>query len=214
MTNSALLFGLHRLLPLAVGLFLVACGSASDKGTSALYDAVEGNDLGRVRRLLQQGADPNDHIRYTLFVLAIHEGSHFWDHDNGKTALMVASEKGSVPIVTALLDAGANPNRGTRIRKTALMYAAENCQLDVMKLLVSKNADVTAVATDAANKMADWSGSVLRFALECTKRDGGTSDIVRFILNHLKPGDVSEKELSLCLGRRYERVPADVKQRI
>src|SRR5437867_2950738 len=68
MTNSSPVFGLRRSMPLIAGLLLAACGSVGDRGTSRLYDAVEANDVARVRRLLEGGADPNDHIRYPMFV--------------------------------------------------------------------------------------------------------------------------------------------------
>jgi ankyrin repeat protein len=199
---------------LALLVLLVSCASPGDKGTSALFQAVEVGDVGRVRTLLQEGADPDDRIRYSLFVqVNLHEGSHYWDPENGTTALMIASQKGSVPMVTALLGAGANPNRETRIGKTALMFAAEHCHLDVMRLLLSKNADITAVATGGTNHLgADLSGSVLRFSLRCAV--SGKPDVTYFVLDRLKPGDVPDRELSYCLDLRYGWVPSNIKQRI
>lgn len=145
----------------------------------------------------------------------LHEGSHYWDPDNGTTALMIASQNGSMPIVAALLAAGANPNRETRIGKTALMFAAQKCHLEVVKLLLSRNADITAVATGGTNYMgADLSGSVLRYSLSCALWKEGTSDVANFVLDHIKPGDIPDKELSYCLDWRYERVSPDIRRRI
>src|SRR2546425_13116755 len=99
-SNSITVFNMQRLFQrLAVVVLLVGCAPVGDKGTSALFRAVEDNDTGRVRTLLQEGADPDDRIRYPMFVqVNFHEGSHYWDPANGTTALMIASRNGSVPI--------------------------------------------------------------------------------------------------------------------
>lgn len=216
MTLITILNRSRHILMLGVVLLMSACRSAGDTGTSDLFDAVEDNDVNRVRTLLQEGADPDDRIRYSWFVQpSLHEGSHYNSPRNGTTALMVASAKGSVTIVTALLVAGANPNHKTRIGKTALMFAAEKCHLDVMKLLLSKNADIAAVATGGTNEMgADLSGSVLRFALACALWKEGTPDVAYYVLDHLKPGDLPDNELAQCLDWRNERLPHEMKQRI
>ena len=45
------------------------------------------------------------------------------DAEEGKTALMLACEKGYLEVITKLLDSGAVVDKGDKKKKTALMYA-------------------------------------------------------------------------------------------
>jgi len=206
----------QRSICLLLAAVVLGCTSTGDDGTSPLFDAVQGGKLESVRTLLRQGADPNDRIRYPLFGPLRIEGNRYpWDPDNGTTVLMIASEKGSVPTVDALLAAGADPNLETRIGKTALMFAAEKCHLDVVKVLLEKDANIRAVATGGTNHLgADLSGSVLRFALHCALWKDGTSEVAKFVLDQLKPGDLPDTELAQCLDWRHTGLPPELKSRI
>jgi ankyrin repeat protein len=66
------------------------------------------------------------------------------DSEEGKTALMLACEKGYLEVITKLLDSGAVVDKGDKKKKTALMYAVnltqENC--DIISSLLSKKAEV------------------------------------------------------------------------
>jgi hypothetical protein len=58
--------------------------------------------------------------------------------------LWAAARAGDVARVTAALDKGADANAKTRYGATALTFAADKGHLDVVKLLVSRGADVSA----------------------------------------------------------------------
>ncbi len=62
---------------------------------ATLFQAIEHGDVGQVSKLIQDGVDPNE-----------------VDASTGMTALALAAEAGSDEIVTLLLDAGADPERG------------------------------------------------------------------------------------------------------
>jgi ankyrin repeat protein len=194
----------------------IVCCTHGHEGTSPLFGAVRSGKVENVRTLLREGADPNDRLRYSFFGPFRIEGNRYpWDPDNGTSVLMIASERGSVPIVNALLAAGADPNLETRIGKTALMFAAEKCHLEVIKALLEKGANIRAVATGGTNHLgADLSGSVLRFALHCALWQEGTSDVAKFVLDRLKPGDLPDSELAQCLDWRSARLPSELKSRI
>ena len=89
-----------------------------------LIDAAKRNNIGRVRELLDQGADPN--IR----------GSY-----NNYTALIYASSRGHTEIVELLLDNDADPNIQNNGNKTALYFASWLGNSDIVKLLLDNGAD-------------------------------------------------------------------------
>ena len=94
---------------------------------AALFD-----QLGSVECLLAAGADPDSRL------------------GRASTALIAAvtdARPNRDKIINALLDSGADVNRGRSDSATALHEAAETGQVDVIKLLVERGADV-AVATD------------------------------------------------------------------
>ncbi|HEY0072973.1 MAG TPA: ankyrin repeat domain-containing protein [Abditibacteriaceae bacterium] len=111
----------------------------------ALVEAAARGDEAQVQNLLAQGAKPNALT-------------------NGTLALATAAQKGYLSVVRLLLDSGANvnyasvgfmpdpnadprfPDDGGRLvgGQTALFLAAGNGHVEVIKLLLSKGADVTA----------------------------------------------------------------------
>jgi RNA polymerase sigma factor (sigma-70 family) len=97
-----------------------------------------------VKVLLARGANPNLAARNAFKVAAIH----------------AASAAGSVPIVRALLDAGADVNRAQQAGFTPLHAAAMEGRLELAKLLLDRGADVNAKADDGrtALQMARDSG--------------------------------------------------------
>jgi ankyrin repeat protein len=125
---------------------------------SELIEACKQNDLGRVRELLDRGADPNlqnEHGQTALW------WASYWGNIDvvrllldygtdpnlqasggwtalmyGWTALMYASRLGHTGIVRLLLDHGADPNLQTfEYGWTAMIYASREGQTDVVKLL-------------------------------------------------------------------------------
>src|SRR5260370_16557117 len=59
----------------------------------------------------------------------------------GKTALMVACERGKTGLVKQLLDRKADPNVAGADGTTALILAAQNDQPDIVKILLQNRAD-------------------------------------------------------------------------
>jgi|GEM_PF-632158 len=162
-----------RTLPLSLGLLLMlailaACSSSPPTANTAatevdgktfLMRAVEADDLGRVERLVNEGAPLNAMApQGTALYLAaakghdemlwylLRQGAHVnRGMPNGRTPLMVASENGHTRIVQMLLRAGADLERKGVDGTTALAAAALQGQLAMSKRLINAGADVNTV---------------------------------------------------------------------
>lgn len=143
--------------------------AAGAKMKPALSAAVENGQIEEVRRLTAADSDVNyaDMKGVTLLMKAVKK-EHFEiariliekganvnaKADSGMTALMYSVEKSTLnynynPItIKLLLDAGADVNvaalgyNGENSRKTALAMAALNGNLEVIKMLIAKKADI------------------------------------------------------------------------
>jgi ankyrin repeat protein len=126
-----------------------------------LFDAVRGGDAGRVKALLQSGADANarDDIGATPLLYAAALPSQDClrvlldggadvnaSTTNGSTALMWATA--DAPTVRLLLDRGAAVNAKTKDDTTALVTAARRGNAEVMKLLLARGGNLKASAKD------------------------------------------------------------------
>ena len=104
-------------------------------GSTPLRIAVHWNDLEVVNLLLANGANPSAE---TFSILSntpkTHKG-HFGKMGYYNTILHEAAQKGSVPIVEALLAAGADPNRTDQDGKTPLAIAQEKGCSELVELL-------------------------------------------------------------------------------
>lgn len=112
-------------------------------------------ELNRGRYLL-------DAVEYPVILKALLDTGADIDTPNhfGKSALMVAPHMNRPDSVRLLLQAGVDPNLETtdpqdrcaytihRINRTALMYAAENADIDVMQILVDAGAKADAKDSD------------------------------------------------------------------
>ena len=113
---------------------LLAAGAdpdaADDHGVTPLERAAENASLPMVERLLSAGADA-----------AVAQTS-------GLTPLMTASRTGNAALVRALLDSGAVVNAATvETNSTALMWALAAPHHDIVRLLLSRDADPTSETT-------------------------------------------------------------------
>lgn len=145
-----------RLLPLLIALLSAAPLYGAD---SALVAAVKKDDLGAVRRLLQQGtpvnvsavdgttalhwaveADDAEMIRLLLRAGADAKRANRY----GMTPLHLAAANGNAAVMRDLLDAGGNPNAALPEGETVLMTAARTGSADAVALLLDRGADVNA----------------------------------------------------------------------
>lgn len=85
-------------------------------------------DINQIRKLLQEGADPNAKQWY-----------------NG-TALHAAAADGNTEIVKLLLDAGADVNAKDKSGQTILHWSVQDENLSVIELLIKRGADIDAVS--------------------------------------------------------------------
>ncbi|MCX6606903.1 MAG: ankyrin repeat domain-containing protein [Acidobacteria bacterium] len=153
--------GFNLLQPAAIGNTQVAAmllekGFPLKDGTdlggfTPLHLAVIGNNLPSARLLLAKGADPNaantfaGKVKFGLIDL------------RGISPLMFAGSVGSPEMVTALLDAGANPNQQDVRGMTPLMYAlsSEKQNLAAAKILLARGAKVD-LKMKSGDTAADW----------------------------------------------------------
>ena len=96
-------------------------GYYTKRRLTLLHYAIEQDNPGAMRILLDRGADPNRRVE-------------------DKTALMYAIKKERLPLIKILLEAGVNVNEQNLRKKTALYYAAKYGNADISKMLVEKGA--------------------------------------------------------------------------
>jgi len=144
--------------------------SGSDGSTPLLW-AVHGIDHEVVQALLQRGAKPD--VRNALGATPLSEAASVADavmvgmllkaradpnlgNDDGQTPLMIAARNGALPVVQALVDAGARVNEREKFRgQTALMWAIAANSPEVTEFLIRHKAEVE-VRADAN----DWGNQI------------------------------------------------------
>jgi ankyrin repeat protein len=147
---------------------LIAAGADVNAATSAghtplLLAADYDGARESVRLLLDAGADikarttlPNTVLARAaargdleLLSLLTRRGATINDVPNGSASLFVAAHDGNLPLITWLLDRGANIETALRLGRepnelTALMVAIDSGQLDAVTLLLARGANVNA----------------------------------------------------------------------
>jgi len=157
-------------LALAVAALLAAPAAFSqsaDSSASALHWAAHSDDVGAVKRLLSEGADPNLANRFGFTPL--HEaalvgnaamielmleagGDPNATFGEGETVLMTAARAGDIESVRVLLAHGGKADLTEDWHgQTALMWAAIENHADVVQLLLDAGAEV-----DRASTKHDW----------------------------------------------------------
>jgi ankyrin repeat protein len=116
---------------------LVNAGADLEKkshGSTPLYPAINHGDLELVTVLLARGANPNAETFSILSQLAVTQGRKRVPGYFG-TVLHHAVEKNSLPIVSALVAAGADVTRRDHEGKTPAQVATEKGYLDILRVL-------------------------------------------------------------------------------
>lgn len=120
-------FRLSRLiLLLGVPLMLAglsACAERPGKPTE-MAQAVRDNDALKVKKLLEEGADPN-----------------FVSESAGPLIYIAAGPKGGAEVALVLLKAGADPNAAASDGRLPLQNAASWCSINVVSLLLEAGAN-------------------------------------------------------------------------
>lgn len=141
--------------------------ASADTSASPLHWAAHVNDLGAVKRLLSEGADPNlaNRFGYTplheaalirnaamLKLMLDAGGDANATFGEGETVLMTAARAGDTDSVRALLEHGGRVDATENWHgQTALMWAAIENHADVVQLLLDAGAEV-----DRASTKHDW----------------------------------------------------------
>jgi ankyrin repeat protein len=153
----------------------------ADNGVTALMGAASNSNLEMVQALLAKGADVNARA------------------ENGWVALMAAAEKGDFGVVQALLAKGADANArlangrtelvfssqygGVVVNKvrvdqgfSALMLAARNGHLEVVRLLLAAGADVNAKSSNGDTAMMVAAGKGHTEVVQVLLAKGGVAE--------------------------------------
>jgi ankyrin repeat protein len=158
-------------------------------GTTALIWAAYNNDAELVERLLAAGADANAKNEfgssaigeaaiggYADVIAALLEGGADANLPNpeGETPLMAVARTGHVEAATLLLDAGADVNAIELWgQQSALMWAAAQKQPAMIKLLISRGADV-----DARGVVRNWERKVIKEPRPKDMNQGGFTPLL------------------------------------
>ncbi len=131
-----------------------------------LFQAIEQKDVRRVGALLAQGADPNavsaepphwrpldaaleEVIWYGGPLVLVREllksgaDPNAWDTEHATTALHVAMRANNRAAIQLLLEAGADPNLVSEEGERAMLWAAEQGDLEMAKLFLRRGASKT-----------------------------------------------------------------------
>jgi ankyrin repeat protein len=158
-------------------------------GTTALIWAAYNADAELVGRLLRAGADADAQNAfgtsalaeaaiggYTDVIAALLDGGATADLANpeGETPLMAVARTGNVEAATRLLDAGADVNAIELWgQQSALMWAAAQHQPEMIKLLISRGADV-----DARGAVRHWERKVIKEPRPKDMNQGGFTPLL------------------------------------
>jgi ankyrin repeat protein len=185
-----------------LSIFLAAALAITTDGTTPLHWAVHNNDVATVDRLIKSGADVNAKNEFgatpmseaaangntTIIEKLLNAGADpNSTGPDGMTALMVIARGTNVKAAKILLDHHANVNAAEQQKKqTALMWAAAQNQPEMVKLLVTRGADVnaralvnpTATALFSTATPAEWLSNVTTEPRATYRTPGGLTPLL------------------------------------
>lgn len=167
----------------------VAQSDLSDKVGRAWISAI-GNDRAHVLSQMQNQYDGAALLRLTA--------------SNGKSALMVASKVGDLPLAKTLVAAGASVHDTTVTNGTAFMFAILGSQQDLVDWLFEMGADVNVVGSNGWTALtiaaAKGNRDLLQWLLD-RGADAQVRDIYRYtpLLRAVDNGYITTAELLLTL---------------
>jgi len=142
---------MNRVFASAVTFCLFCAGAHAQDTSDQFYNFIRNDDVAGVRALLKSSVDVNTRDK------------------KGSTPLMYAAAVGSLNVMTALLDAGADVNAKNGLDATALLWCTGD--LEKVRLLVKRGADV-----NATSKM-------MRTPLILAAHHSGGAPMVKFLLD-------------------------------
>ena len=141
MLPKILLYSLVALVPLQTAT------TSKQELNDKLFEAVRKGDVAAVTKALDNGADVNAKFRY------------------GTTALFKAAERGYAQVAKVLLDRGADVKvKDTFYGATAMTWALDNKHVDVVKLLLEK--DASDVDDVLINGVRESNADLVKIALD------------------------------------------------
>lgn len=152
--------------------------SNDDNRLALLHEAAREGDQNRVRMLLELGADPAERSGEWIDD-AVPEGGYY---DPGLTAMMLAARAGNTGIVKLLIDHGASVSDQGQRGETAVLFAAVECDVDTLNLLLANGAATDVVChIKAYDDELGWyyAGTPMHAAADC-----GWPESVRCLLGH------------------------------
>ena len=177
-------------------------------GILQLKWAIQKGDINSVRRILEDGTNPNSRSQgWTMLMHATKSGNYEIvklllergadpntkaDHDKA-SALPIAAERGFIDIAELLLQRGANVNGSDAHGSTPLMYSAEYCHAPLLTLLLKAGADVMLRDKDGEMAIMIASRRNHNEILEMLKRAGAREE---------RPLQFQDKTLSASLCKK------------
>ncbi len=127
--------------------------------------AISNDDVNQLQSLLSKNSQTNSLLETSA--------------PNGKTALMVASKKGNLALVKALLNSGASVNTVTKTGGNAFMFAVLGNHIDIAKWLATQKAHISAAGSNG------WSAVTIAAAM-------GHTEVLRWLTTLDSPIDVPD----------------------
>lgn len=159
------------------------------RGVSSLVGAAEKGHLNIVRYLIEN-AKVNPHLPKP-----------------GRSALLAAAQMGRLDTIKYLVEEGkVDINTSLSINATPLFLAAQNCHVDALNYLISKNAVINEINFENVNLIiSDFNNKILRFTTEPTLKNLLQFKELNDDNRHLPPIAIN-CAMIVCLERAYKLI--------